>query len=309
MAFIDDIKRTYCQGSMLLRLILINIGVFVLLHVAALCGLLFNLQGDDVLRWIELPSDLAMLLRQPWTLVTYMFAHYSLLHILFNMLWLYWLGRIFMEYFSPKQLTGVYLLGGWGGALLFLLAYNLLPHLAGTGALLIGASASVIAIVVATAVYAPDYKIGLLFLGEVPLKWVAIVTVGIDLLSMEGGNIGTSMAHIGGAVVGAIYALSIKRGRDITRPLNAAIDAVVGLFNGRSFKRPHIDWRQHNTTANNSANRQDGKQQTRKGTTPADTVSEEELDTILGKIKAAGYDALTDEEKDKLFKASRRREP
>ena len=303
MAFIDDIKRTYNQGSMLMRLILINIGVFVLLHVVVLCALLFNVPADDVLQWIEMPSNLGLLLRRPWTLVTYMFAHYGLLHILFNMLWLYWLGRIFMEYFSPKQLTGVYLLGGWGGATLFLLAYNLLPHLAADHYFLIGASASVIAIVVATAVYAPDYKIGLLFLGEVSLKWVAIVTVGIDLLSMEGGNLGTSIAHIGGAIVGALYALSIKRGRDITQPLNSAIDFVVGLFNGRSLNAPDMKFKRAKKASKgqNKDNRQPA------GARPADTVSEEELDIILGKIKAAGYDALTDDEKDKLFKASRRR--
>jgi membrane associated rhomboid family serine protease len=303
MAFIDDIKRTYNQGSMLMRLILINIGVFVLLHVVVLCALLFNVPADDVLQWIEMPSNLGLLLRRPWTLVTYMFAHYGLLHILFNMLWLYWLGRIFMEYFSPKQLTGVYLLGGWGGATLFLLAYNLLPHLAADHYFLIGASASVIAIVVATAVYAPDYKIGLLFLGEVSLKWVAIVTVGIDLLSMEGGNLGTSIAHIGGAIVGALYALSIKRGRDITQPLNSAIDFVVGLFNGRSLNAPGMKFKR----AKKASKGQNKDNRKPAGARPADTVSEEELDIILGKIKAAGYDALTDDEKDKLFKASRRR--
>ena len=303
MAFIDDIKRTYSQGSMLLRLILINVGVFVLLHVIVLCGLLFNVQADETVRWIEMPGNLGMLLRRPWTLVTYMFAHFNLLHIAFNMLWLYWLGRIFMEYFSPKQLTGVYLLGGWGGALLFLLAYNLLPHLSATPGFLIGASAAVIAIVVATAVYAPDYKIGLLFLGEVSLKWVAIVTVGIDLLSMEGGNVGSSIAHIGGAIVGALFALSIKRGRDITQPLNSAIDFIVGLFNGRSFKRPDIKFGRNVKV--DRGERKDNSQP--RGARPADTVSEEELDMILGKIKAAGYDALTDAEKDKLFKASRRR--
>ena len=300
MAFIDDIKRTYTQGSMLLRLILINVAVFVLLHVLVLCGLLFNMPAERMLGWIELPSDLGLLLRRPWTLVTYMFAHYGLLHILFNMLWLYWLGRIFMEFFSPKQLTGLYLLGGWGGAVLYLLAYNLLPHFAGMTGFLIGASAAVIAIVVATAVYAPDYKIGLLFLGEVPLKWVAIVTVAIDLMSMEGGNIGSGIAHLGGAIVGALFALRIKRGNDITRPLNAAIDAVVGLFNGRSFKWPEPKRKR--------AGGHDAQQAPR-GARPADTVSEEELDIILGKIKVAGYDALTDEEKDKLFKASRRRDP
>lgn len=300
MAIIDDIKRNYLQGSMLLRLIFINIGVFLLLHIITIVALLLN-AGANPLQWVELPSDVMALLRRPWPLVTYMFSHYALLHILFNMLWLYWLGRIFMEYFSPKQLTGVYLLGGWGGALLFLLAYNLLPYFAGHHSLLIGASASVIAIVVATAVYAPDYKIGLLFIGEVSLKWVAIVTIIIDIIGLEGGNIGGNMAHLGGAIVGAIFALRIKNGHDITRPLNALIDGVVGLFNGRSwpqFKRPQRPARPARP-----------QQEPPRAHRPADTISESELDIILGKIKASGYDALTDEEKDKLFKASRRREP
>ncbi len=301
MAIIDDIKRNYKQGSMLLRLIFINIGVFLLLHVVAIVAMLFNVNGDALLAWVELPSDLSLLLRRPWTLVTYMFAHYGLLHILFNMLWLYWLGRIFMEFFSPKHLSGLYLLGGWGGAVLYLLAYNLLPHFAGTQGLLLGASASVIAIVVATAVYAPDYKIGLLFLGEVSIKWIAIVTVAIDLLGLDAGNLGGSIAHIGGAIVGALFALRIKQGRDITRPLNACIDAIVGLFNGRSFQAPQFK-RPKRKPSSASQPRSNST-----GNRPADTVSEEELDTILKKIKVAGYDALSDEEKDKLFKASRRR--
>lgn len=304
MAFIDDIKRTYSQGSMLLRLILINVAVFVLLHVLVLGGLLFNAPAEQMLRWIELPTDLGQLLRRPWTVVTYMFAHYGVLHILFNMLWLYWLGRIFMEFFSSKHISGLYLLGGWGGAALYLLAANLLPNLAGHSGVLIGSSAAVIAIVVATAVYVPDYKIGLLFLGEVAIKWVAIVTVAIALLSLDGGNVGGNIAHIGGALVGAWFALRIKQGRDITRPINAFIDSLVGLFNGRQFKFPELK----------KSSRPSGKKP-QAGTaperpaanTPADTVSEEELDRILGKIKAAGYDALTDEERDKLFKVSRRR--
>lgn len=300
MGFIDDIKRSYSQGSMLLKLIFINIGVFVVLHVLVIGSLLMN-AGNGILQWVELPSDLGLLLHRPWTLITYMFAHYGFLHILFNMLWLYWLGRIFMEYFSPKQLTGVYLLGGLGGALLFLLAYNSLPYFRALPepAFLKGASASVIAIVVATAVYAPDYRIGLLFLGEVPLKWVALVTVAIAVLGLDAGNMGGNIAHIGGALVGAWFGLRIKQGRDITRPLNAAIDAVVGLFNGRSWKLPKFE--KKTTTKYSQAQAQP------RGACPAETVSEEELDKILGKIKVAGYDALTDEEKDKLFKASRRR--
>ena len=305
MAFIDDIKRTYSQGSMLLRLIFINIGVFVLLHLVAIGAMLFNIDGGTYLSWLELPSDFWLFLKRPWTLVTYMFTHYSLWHILFNMLWLYWLGRIFMEFFSSKQLTGLYLLGGWGGAVFYLLATNLLPYFTSSPHLyfLLGASASVVAIVVATAVYAPDYRIGLLFLGEVPIKWIAIVTVLISLFSLEGANVGGNIAHIGGAVVGAWFALRIKKGRDITRPLNACIDAVLGLFNGRSFKKPEFKPPARNQSQGGRS------RQPARSNKPDDAVSEEELDVILKKIKDAGYDALTDEERDKLFKVSRRRNP
>ena len=304
MAFIDDIKRYYTSGSMLMRIIFINIGVFVLLRLLVLVGVLFGADSQVMLGWVEMPSDFWLLLKRPWTLLTYMFVHFDFLHILFNMLWLYWLGRIFMEFFSPKQLTGVYLMGGLGGAALFLLAWNLIPRLAhGPTIFLIGASASVIAIVVATAVYVPDYKIGLLFLGEVSIKWIAIVTVGIALLGLDAQNVGTSVAHIGGAIVGAWYALRIKRGRDITRPLNAAIDAVVGLFNGRSLHLPEFKRRSRQDKKESAASADSAPHRS------ADEVNEEELDIILGKIKVAGYDALTDEEKDKLFKASRRRSP
>ena len=304
MAFIDDIRRSYSQGSMLLRLIFINIGVFLVLRLLAIGGFLFNQPTSTLVSWVELPSDLTLLLHRPCTLVTYMFSHYGLLHILFNMLWLYWLGRIFMEFFSPKQLTGLYLLGGWGGAALYQLAYNLLPVLAGSDRMLIGASASIIAIVVATAVYTPDYKIGLLFLGEVSLKWIAVATVALAVLGLDGGNPGTSFAHMGGAIMGAWYTLRIKRGRDITRPLNAAIDSVIGLFNGRSLRLPRF------TRSSRVSQPQSGTGNTQPTDTPlGGSISEEELDKILGKIKMAGYDALTDEEKDKLFKASRRRTP
>ena len=162
--------------------------------------------------------------------------------------------------------------------------------------MLIGSSAAVIAIVVATAVYVPDYKIGLLFIGEVAIKWVAIVTVAIALLSLDGGNVGGNIAHIGGAIVGAWFALRIKQGRDITRMLNAAIDAIVGLFNGRSLAKPV-----KRPKFGRPVSSQDTERQQASSVRHEDEVSESELDAILDKIKAAGYDALTDEERDKLF--------
>ena len=284
-----------------MRLILVNVVVFVLIRLLAVGSWMFGSSTFAITQWVAMPSDLWLLLRRPWTLVTYMFAHADMLHILFNMLWLYWIGSIFMEFFSAKHLTGLYLLGGWGGAVLYLLAANLLPNL--SGGVLIGSSAAVIAIVVATAVYVPDYKIGLLFLGEVAIKWVAIVTVAIALLSLDGGNVGGNIAHIGGALVGAWFALSIKQGRDITRPINSFIDSLVGLFNGRKFKLPEI--KKPSFPSGKKSQAESGPQ--RPANRPADTVSEDELDRILDKIKAAGYDALTDEERDKLFKVSRRK--
>ncbi|MBO4803987.1 MAG: rhomboid family intramembrane serine protease [Muribaculaceae bacterium] len=301
MAFIDDIRRTYSGSSLLTRIIFINIGVFLLLRILAVGALLFNVNVEGMLHWVDVSSNLGVLLRRPWTVVTFMFAHFDVWSILFNLLWLYWIGRIFMEFFSPKQLMGVYLLGGWAGMLLFLLAYNILPHLVGLQNCLIGASASVLAIVVATAVYVPDYKIGLLFLGEVSLKWIAIVVIIFTVLTLDKTNLGSSLAHIGGMLVGAWYAWRIRRGRDITRPLNAVIDSVFGLFNGRSWKSLK------SMTAKKESPASGTRKQTSRAARPADEVSEEELDRILGKIKTAGYDALTDEERDQLFKASRRR--
>ena len=300
VSFIDGIWRKYLKGSMLVRIILINILLFLLLRFVALLALFLSIDVQAILDWLELPSNLAMLVRRPWTLLSYMFTHYNLWHILFNMLWLYWLGRIFMEFFSPKQLTGLYLLGGWGGAALFLLTCNLVPQLVPFDHFLIGSSASVLAIIVATAFYVPDYKIGLLFFGEVALKWIALVAVLFTLLTVDHVSLlGTCAAHVGGALVGAWFGWRIRRGRDITRPLNAVIDFIVGLFNGRSFKK--LRFKRPTKGKHEQATYQKHHNHTLGG------VSEEELDEILKKIKVSGYSALTDEERDKLFKVSRDR--
>ena len=301
MAIIDDLKTRYSQGSMLMRFIYINIAVFVVLHVLTLVFLLLGIDTQWPLRMVEVPTAWQQLLRRPWTLLTYMFAHYELLHILFNMLWLYWLGRIFLEFFLPRQLGGLYVLGGLGGAAFFVLAYNLLPHFAGQPGLLLGASASVIAIVVAAAVYAPHYKIGLLFIGDISLKWVAIITVGIDLLSFDTGNAGGHIAHLGGAFTGALWALNIKRGHDITNPINAVIDMVVGTV--RHLARHKGKDAAGAPAAQDVSSQRPSASQKPKGP----TAYEERLDQILAKIKQSGYTALTDDEKDFLFNASRKR--
>lgn len=292
-SIIDTIKYKYRTGSMLMKLIFINIGVFIALRLGAIVCLLAGIDEQLWLRWVELPSDPSRLLVMPWTLLTYMFAQYDIFHILFNMLWLYWFGTIFMLTGTSRRLVALYIYGGIGGALTFLAAYNLLPAFSGEG-WLIGSSASVLAIVTGTAILHPDYKMGLLFLGEISLKWVAIVTIGIDLLSIGGTNAGGHIAHIGGAIVGAIYGLSLNRGVDITKPFNSMLDNITNIL--RRLSEPKTNYRQ---TKNSSYSTKNNYSNTSAAT------NEASLDEILDKIKKSGYTSLTNEEKRRLFEVSK----
>ena len=312
MSIVDDLRMRYRGSSLLLRFIYINIAVFVVLRIAGFVSFLISGSSATIVRWVELPSDFYSFLRQPWTLITYMFSHYDVMHILFNMLWLYWLGRIFLIFFNPRQLGGLYVLGGIGGAALYLICYNLIPHLSNQHSLLLGASASVLAIVVAIALYRPNYPISLFLFGSIALKWIAIITLFIDIIGIENNNMGGHIAHLGGALLGLWFGLSIKRGHDITSWINLCIDSVVMLFkkrepkskplrNGRTEQEP--SYKYHQSTPGSSS------QSKTKGTSTesATAVDEDKLDEILGKLKQSGYAALTDEEREFLFNASRKR--
>lgn len=301
---INEWKRTFSASSMLMKIIVVNIAVFVLLRLVASVMVLSGNDDsvNDMLNLVQMPSDGMLLLTRPWTLITYMFSQYEVLHLLFNMLWLYWFGIVFMFVSTPRQLLALYIYGGIGGALLFIGAYNLLPVFSGHAGYLIGSSAGVIAIVTATAILMPDYRFNLLFLGPVSLKWVAIVTIGLDLIGVTGSNAGGHIAHLGGAVVGAWYGLAMKRGSDITAPLNSLLDGIVNLFKGIKMPR-----RKPKTTGpSRPANRPSatgGQPSSRPRTTPQDQAV---LDAILDKIKKSGYTSLTPEERRRLFDVSNR---
>lgn len=271
---------------MLMKIIAVNAVVFVALRLLVI---IVMFAGHDsaataVLHFIEMPSDLSALLTRPWTVVTYMFAQYDVMHLLFNMLWLYWFGVLFEDITSGSRLLGLYLLGGLCGALLFIVAWNVMPVFGHSTGWLIGSSASVIAIVAATAVIMPEFRFNLLFLGAVPLKWIAIVTIGLDLLGITGSNAGGHIAHLGGAVAGVAYALCRRRGIDLTKPFVAAIDAVGRLV--ERMKRPPVA-RPRETAADIERDRA-------------------RMDEILEKIKHSGYSALTVEERRLLFEISAR---
>lgn len=308
MSIVDDLKARYQSSTLLMRFIYINITVFVVLRVVGFVSFLFAGTNSMLVQWVELPSDIYDFLRHPWTLITYMFTHYALWDIFFNMLWLYWLGRIFLQFFTPRQLGGLYVLGGIGGAAIYLLCYNLIPHLSNQNSLLLGASASVLAIVVAITIYRPDYRISLLFIGGISLKWVAVVAVFIYIIGFDNNNMGGHIAHLGGALMGLWFGLAIKRGHDITSFTNRCIDALVTLFKNNEAKsqrnrsakqKPSFEYNKSKSSESSNAN-------SKNATSESNGLDEEKLDDILGKLKQSGYAALTEEEREFLFNASRR---
>ena len=178
MGIWEDIKKTFRNGSNLTKLIYINIAVFLLITIAAISGFLLTNQviSAKAVEFVSVPSSFKFLLLRPWTIITYMFVHKDIWHILFNMLWLYWFGTIFLDYLDQRKLVAVYLLGGITGAFVYILSFNIFPAFTGVvdESVAIGASASVMAVVIAIAAYVPDYTVQLLLFGRIKIKYMAL---------------------------------------------------------------------------------------------------------------------------------------
>lgn len=223
--------------------------------------------------------------------------HADFMHILFNMLWLYWFGSLFLYFFSGKHLRGLYLLGGICGGLLYMVSYNLFPYFRPVVeySTMVGASASVLAIVIATAYREPNYQIRLFLFGSVRLKYLALIVVVTDLLFITSGNAGGHIAHLGGALAGLWFAASLSKGKDITAWINALLDAIASLFSKKRWQR------KPKMKVHYGANRQ--KDYTYNATKKEQS---DEIDRILDKLKQSGYESLTSEEKKRLFDASKK---
>ena len=249
-----------------------------------------------VFDWLELPASPARFIMQPWSLLTYMFMHGGLLHILFNMLWLYWFGAIFLNMFSSKHLRGLYVLGGICGGALYMLAYNVFPYFRPyiENSFMVGASASVLAIVAAAAYREPNYPIRLLLLGTLRLKYLALIVIGMDLLLITSENAGGHIAHLGGALAGVWFAAGLNKGRDVTAWINRATDGIASLFR-RKPRKPKMK-----VHYGNGSRQQDYDYNARK------KAQSDEIDRILDKLRKTGYEGLSDEEKKSLFDASKR---
>lgn len=293
-----NIKQAYQQGRMPMRFIYINVGIFILTFLFNTLLMLFNQSGAEILRLFELPAWIERFLYQPWSLITYMFMHAGVLHLLFNMLWLYWFGQLFLYFYSERSFCGLYFFGGLCGGVLYMLFYNLFPYfsLAVYTSYLLGASASVLAITVATAVKEPNFRVRLLFFGDIRLKYIALVMVGMDLLLMTSGNAGGHIAHLGGALGGLCFALAMQKGSDITKWINFLIDKIVNLFSW--FSNPPR--RKPKMKVHYNFREKDYDYNARK------KAQSEEIDRILDKLKKSGYSSLTTEEKKSLFDASKK---
>lgn len=298
---ITDLKESFRRGNIYMQLIYINVGVFILTTLAEVIFSLFRMTISDVLDPFRLPASFERFIFQPWSLFTYMFMHDGFWHILFNMLWLYWFGNLFLSLFSAKHLRGVYILGGILGGLFYMVSYNLFPLLQPEvdRSVMVGASAAILAIVLATAYREPNYTLRLFLLGNIRLKYFALIVVIIDMMQATSYNAGGHIAHLGGAVAGIWFAASLKRGTDITAWINKCLDAITGLF---SFKprKPKMKIHYGEKATSGSDRQKDYDYNARK------KAQSDEIDRILDKLKKSGYESLTTEEKKSLFDASKR---
>jgi membrane associated rhomboid family serine protease len=285
-----DFKAFIKRRDSFALLLMANIIVWLVIMVFKVITSLYRfpeemlLQGY-ILEFFSLPADTNQVINRFWTLITYMFLHIDLLHILFNMLWLYWFGQIFLQYFNQRMLLLNYLAGGLSGALLYIVAYNLFPFYSDalSTAKLLGASASVMGIVAATAFYVPNYTLNLLFLGKIKVLYLAIILFILDFFMITSNNAGGHLAHIGGMLWGVAFARLYANGfkfswfNDLGRPKP-------------KFKKVYKNKRAVDDDLYNLNKKQE----------------QEQIDIILDKIKRSGYASLTSAERDILFRASKK---
>ncbi|MBU2903700.1 MULTISPECIES: rhomboid family intramembrane serine protease [Arenibacter] len=286
----QNIRYYYNRLNIAERLIVINVAVFIL---SGLLKILFGFSGDSIIGWFELPKDFFHFLTQPWSIVTYSFFHSGLGHIFWNMLMLYYAGRIFMNLFDNRRFLNVYFLGVILGGMIFLLSYNIFPALLGINTSLIGASAGVTAVLIFVCSYLPNQEVRVIFF-NVKLWHIGVFVVLLDLIQISmGGNVGGRLAHLGGAALGYFYARQLINGNDIGSGFAKFLDAIANLFKRSERKAPLKTVYRKENRGGASTENYDKESRQRK------------IDAILDKISKSGYESLSKAEKDFLFKAGK----
>lgn len=287
MSLTKEIRFKYAQLGMAEKLIVLNVVVFIL---DALVPTLFQLPRDFFMRWFELPKALGVFIRQPWSLVTYSFFHSGFMHLFWNMILLYFSGRIFTNLFSNRRMLTIYMMGAVSGGLMFLLSYNIFPAFSEAESSLIGASAAVMAVFIFICAYLPDQEVRIIFF-NMRLWHLGVIFVLLDLIRLPMGNAGGHFAHLGGALIGFLYARKLYEGKDLGRPVE------------RFFGRIGQLWKQDRKSPLRTVHKRSGSVQQMQNVSKREY--QKQIDAILDKISKSGYESLSKDEKDFLFKAGK----
>jgi len=292
---VEDIKSQIKSGDPVTRLIVINVTVFLLISVLRiLAGIgIFPSFVAAFIDDISFHVSLQGIIYKPWTIITYMFTHIELFHIFWNMITLFWFGKILSEYTSTKKIVPLYLMGGIAGALFTTLLFTIIPAFNNyLGVPMVGASAGVTAIIIAVAVLVPNVRLGLLFIGPVKLIYVALFVVFMDILNVAShNNIGGSLAHLGGALMGYIFMVQYKKGKDLSKGIGVMLEWFANLFKRSSSGKLKTVHRRPVPDEEYNSNKM---------------ATQERIDAILDKISKSGYASLSSKEKEFLFKMSKK---
>lgn len=288
-------RRQISFQSLLMRLILVNVAVWLLVSAGRVFAFLFRLPDESysriILDLLALPANPSLFTSRPWTFITYMFLHIDFFHILFNMLWLFWFGKIFLEFLSKRKLLATYLCGGLAGGVLYVLFYNYFPVFAETKefSFALGASASVMAIVTAISFYVPRYAVYLFLVGRVRIVYIAVALFILDFFMIRSGNSGGHIAHIGGALYGLAFVYIYQKNSYMK-------EFIMQMRSFRSKLR-------RSKTKSEPFDRP-GRPLTDEEYSIQKMERQKKIDNILDKISQSGYESLTREEKEFLFRSS-----
>ncbi len=306
-SILEDIKREFSYGNMVTRLIIVNVAVFIifrLVWVFIKISHQWDPSGDalfnDFIHLFEISSDWWYNLTHPWVLFTHMFLHFGVFHILWNMLFLYWFGRIVGDLIGNQYILPIYLLGGLVGALFFFISAQVIPNESEI-IFALGASGAVMAIVAAAGTINPDHIMHLFLIGEVKIKYIVMVLIFLDVIGIgDNLNTGGHFAHLGGAALGWLFVRRLRDGSDWAIPVNRFFDNMTEYFHSLfkpKKKGPRVAYKNPERPAR--------KKRSKRGVDATDLSHQERLDQILDKIKKSGYRSLSEEEKEFLFNASK----
>ena len=285
MNWMTDLYHKFLSRSIVERIIMLNVAIFILTYLFNTFSFLFQIDGNFIVNWFSLQPDFELLLFRPWTMITYGFLHLGFFHILFNMLVLYYFGNLFIDFFNSKQFLVYLLLGIISGGFIYMLSYNYLPGLKTQASLLVGASAGVMAIVIGISSHIPHYSLQFRFIGNIKLLYIAVVLVVLDVVQIPSGNAGGHLAHLGGSLLGFVMTQYLNQGTGL-------IAWITGTMTKKEKRPLKTVYKSPKKTTYHKK----------------ESKSEEQarIDSILDKISKSGYDTLSKEEKDYLFKAGKK---